>query len=247
MANNRILIYLCLFVISYSLITEIEEDFDFDIEYRLQKKETNWNKRGKLIFSKNDPVIYKPKISLNDFTFTPEMKKEIKSECEENGNYILQFTNNKNKTQNYYTSIKACDLVNSNFHDKLILNTFVPIKKNDISSINYFIDEDYDDDFDDDDDEEIENGKKGKNKEFTKIELNKIKIVDGPYFTEDDEGLDEISKQKKEAKNPPPQSFMSRYWYIIAIVMFMLMMKGNNPEEEGQGQGAQGQGQAENK
>lgn len=246
MVNNKLLLFLSLFILSYSLITEIEEDFDFDIEYRLQKKETNWNKRGKLIFSKNDPVIYKPKISLSDFTFTPDMKKEIKSECEQNGNYILQFTNNKNKTQNLYTSIKACDLVNANFHDKILLNTFVPIKKNEINSINYFIDEDFDEDYDDDD-EEMEGGKKGK-KEFTKIELNKIKIVDGPYFAEDDDGLDEVAKQKKEAKNPPPQSFMSKYWWIIAIVMFMMMMK-QNPEEEGQGQGqgGQGQGQAENK
>ena len=244
MVKNIFILSFCLIVCTISLIVDIEEDFDFDIEYRLQKLETNWNKRGKLLFMKKDPVVYKPKISLKDFIFTPEMKKQIKSECQLDGNYILHFINNQNKIQNFYTSIKACDLVNANYHDKLILNTLIPIKKNKINSLSYLVDEDYDEDYDDDDDDEIETNKKSKTKDLTKIEINKVKIVDGPFFTENDDGLDEVSKQKKDTKNSKPQGFLSKYWWIIAIMMFTMMMKGQDQEGQGQGQGQQ---QAENK
>ena len=244
MVKNIFIFSLCLIVTTFSLIVDIEEDFDFEIEYRLQKLETNWNKRGKLSFMKKDPVVYKPKIFLKDFALTSEMKKQIKSECKLDGLYVLHFINNQNKNQNYYTSIKACDLVNANYHDKLVLNTLTPIKKNKINSLTYLIDEDYDEDYDDDDDDEIEKPKKSKNKELTKIEINKVKIVDGPFFTENDDGLDEVSKQKKGTKNTQPQGFLGKYWWIIAIMMFMMMMKGQDQEgQEGQGQGQQ----AENK
>ena len=245
MVKNIFILSLCLIVSAFSLIVEIEEDFYFDVEYRLQKLETNWNKRGKLIFMKNDPVVYKPKISLKDFTITQEMKKQIKSECKLDGYYILHFINNKNKTQNFYTSLKACDLVNTNYHDKLILNTLIPIKQNKINSLTYLVDEDYDDDYDDDD--EIETNKKSKTKESTKIEINKVKIVDGPFFSENDDGLDEVTKQKKGAKDSKPQGFFGKYWWVIAIMMFMMMMKGQDEPQEGQGQGQGQSQQAENK
>lgn len=243
--------FLCLICLSYQLIVEINNDFNFDIDYRLEKQETSWKSRGQLVFRKKDPINYKSTASFMNFNFSPEMKKEIQKECKLNGNYILQFTNEKQKNETYYSSIKACLLVNSNYHDKLILNTHFPIEPNEIISLNYLADPDYDDNFDEDDDDEddedIVRNKKGgnKKKDLTKIEIGKSKNVEGPYFSEDDEGIDETSKKKKASKDAPPQSFLGKYWWIIALVMFMMMMQGgkedpNAGSEQGQ---AQGQGQ----
>ena len=84
--------------------------------------------------------------------------------------------------------------------------------------------------------------KKNKKKIFTKIELNQVKKIEGPIFSEEDDGVDEATKVKKEEQKKP-QSFLSRYWYIIAMVMIMLMMNGGQDPQQGQGQQGQGQGQ----
>ena len=247
---SKLIFFLYLiFSLTNSLIVEIDSDFDLNIEYRLEKQETGWSKRGKLTFKTKDPSTYKSTISLVDFNFSPQMKKEIQEECKLKGNYILQFTNNKNISERYYTSINPCALISSNFHDKLIINSMTPIEHNKIKSINYMADEDFEEEFDDEeiDDEEIVKKKKGK-KGFTKIELTQMKKLDGPIFAEEDDGTDEKVKRKKEEQNQkPPQSILGRYWYIIAIVMFMLMMQGNQePQQGGQGQGqGHGQGQGE--
>lgn len=246
--------FLCLTALSFEIIVEINNDFNFDIEYRLEKQETSWSKRGQLSFRKKDPINYKSTASLLNFNFTPEMKKEIQKECKLEGTYILQFTNEKQKNETFYSSVNACLLINSNYHDKLIINSHFPIESNEIKSLNYLADPDYDDssDEDDDDDEEDEDivkNKKGgnnKKKELTKIEIAKVKNIEGPYFSEEDEGLDENSKKKKIAKDAPPQSFLGKYWWIIALVMFMAMM-GGGKEEAAAGQqegGGQAQGQA---
>ena len=171
------------------------------------------------------------------------MKKEIIKECKLKGNYILQIINPKNITQRYYTSLNPCDLISANYHDKIIINAFTPIENNKIISLRYIADEDFEDDFteEDDDEEIVRNNNKKKKRSFTKIELNQVKKVEGPIFSEEDDGADEVIKNKK--KEEQPKSFLSRYWYIIAIFMFMMMMGGGGQEPQpGQGQ-AQGQGQ----
>lgn len=245
----KLSLIICLVSFVIPLIVEIENDFNFDIEYRLEKQETNWIKRGQLTFRKKDPKNYKSTTSLVNFSLTSEMKKEIQKECKLNGNYILQFTNDKKTNETYYTSLKACFLVSTNFHDKLILNTLVPIVDDQIISLSYLADYDYEDNFDDDeDDEDDDEGivKKQKTKGgITKIEISEIKAVEGPYFSEDDEGLDENSKKKKAEKETPPKSFLGKYWWVIAIFMFMMMMNsGKEEQQEGQTQG-QGQGQSQ--
>ena len=237
---NFILFFIFLSLIN-SLLLDIKDDFDLDIQYRLEKQETNWVKRGQLIFRTKDKDTYKSTASLNDFIITPQMKKEIIKECKLKGNYILQIINPKNITQRYYTSLNPCDLISANYHDKIIINAFTPIENNKIISFRYIADEDFEDDFSEDDfedDEEIVRNNKKRKKIFTKIELNQVKKVEGPFFSEDDDGADETIKKRKEEEKP--KSFLSRYWYLIAIFMLMMMMNGGQEPQPGQGQ-AQGQ------
>ena len=249
MIKIKLVLILSILSLLNSLIVDIISDFDLDIEYRLEKLETGWTKRGKIIFRIKDPSTYKSTASLIDFNFTPQMKKEIQKECKLKGNYILQFTNPKDISERYYTSINPCDLISSNFHDKLSINTMTPITQGKIKSINYLADEDFEEEFDDlEEDEEVVKKPKGK-KGFTKIELSQIKKFEGPYFAEEDDGIDETIKKKKEEKDKKaPKSIFGRYWHIIAIIMLMMMLQGGGqaPQqgEQGQGQG-QGQGQAQ--
>ena len=223
MSKLNLILYLGILSLINSLLVDIKDDFNLDIEYRLEKQETNWIKRGQLTFRTKDKDTYKSTASLNDFLITSQMKKEITKECKLHGNYILQIMNPQNKTQRYYTTVK-------------------PIESNKIISIRYIADEDFEDDFsEDDDDKEIVSNKK-KKKIFTKIELNQLKKIDGPIFQEDDDGVEEITKKKKEEEKP--KSFLSRYWYIIAIVMLIIMMNGGqDPQAAAQGQQGQGQSQ----
>jgi hypothetical protein len=243
MSKLNFILFFAFISLINSLLVDIKDDFDLNIQYRLEKQETNWLKRGQLIFRTKDKDTYKSTASLNDFSITPQMKKEITKECKLKGNYILQLINPKNNTQRYYTSVNPCDLASSNFHDKLLINAFAPIENNKIISFRYIADEDFEDDFSEDDfedDEEIVRNNKKKKRIFTKIELNQVKKVEGPFFSEDDDGADETIKKKKEEEKP--KSFLSRYWYLIAIFMLMMMMNGGQEPQPGQGQG-QGQGQ----
>ena len=242
MSKLNLIIFFVLVSLINSLLVDIKGDFDLNIQYRLEKQETNWIKRGQLNFRTKDKDTYKSTASLSDFTITPQMKKEISKECKLNGNYILQIINPKNNTQRYYTSVNPCDLVSSNYHDKLLINAFTPIENNKIISFRYIADEDFEDDFieDDDEDEEIVRNKK-KKKIFTKIELNQVKKLEGPLFSEDDDGVDETIKKKNEPEKP--QSFLSKYWYLIAILMLMMMMNGGQEPQPGQQGQGQGQGQ----
>ena len=209
MSKLSFILYLIFFSLISSLIVEIENDFDYGIEYHLEKQETGWLNRGKITFRKTDPSTYKSTASLIDFNLSTQMKKEIQKECKLKGNYILQFTNNKNISERYYTSINPCQLVSSNFHDKLIINAMTPITQNKIKSLNYIVDEDFEDEYiDENEDVKKSKGKKG----FTKIELSQINKLDGPIFTEEDDGTDETIKKKKEEQKNPPKSFLGRYW-----------------------------------
>ena len=118
MSKLNYFLFFTIFSLIDSLIIDIESDFSLNIEYRLEKQETGWFKRGNLSFRKTDPSTYKSTVSLIDFNLSTQMKKEIKNECKLKGNYILQFSNSKNYSERYYTSINACDLVSSNYHDK---------------------------------------------------------------------------------------------------------------------------------
>ena len=157
-------------------------------------------KRGQLTFRTKDKDTYKSTASLNDFLITSQMKKEITKECKLRGNYILQIMNPQNKTQRYYTTVNPCDLVSSNYHDKLLINTFTPIESNKIISIRYIADEDFEYDFSEDDDDEEIVSNKTKKIIFTKIELNQLKKIDGPIFQEDDDGVEEITKKKNDPR-----------------------------------------------
>jgi hypothetical protein len=242
MSKLNLILFFGIVSLINSLLVDIKDDFDLNIEYRLEKQETSWLKRGQLNFRTKDKDTYKSTASLIDFNITPQMKKEISKECKLHGNYILQLINPKNNTERYYTSVNACDLVSANYHDKFLINSFTPIENDKIISLRYLADEDFEDDFSEDDDEEIVTNKKNKKKNFTKIELNQVKKIEGPIFSEEDDGADEATKIKKEEKKP--QSFLSRYWYIIAIMMVMMMMNGGGQEPQpGQGQQGQGQGQ----
>ena len=241
MSKLNLFLYFVIASLINSLLVDIKDDFDLNIEYRLEKQETSWLKRGQLNFRTKDKDTYKSTASLIDFNITPQMKKEISKECKLHGNYILQLINPKNNTQRYYTSVNPCDLTSSNFHDKLLINAFTPIENNKIISFRYIADEDFEDDFSEDDfedDEEIVRNNKKRKKIFTKIELNQVKKAEGPFFSEDDDGADETIKKKKEEEKP--KSFLSRYWYLIAIFMLMMMMNGGQEPQPGQGQ-AQGQ------
>ena len=240
---SKLILYLGILSLINSLLVDIKDDFDLNIEYRLEKQETSWQKRGQMIFRTKDKETYKSTASLIDFTIDPQMKKLISKECKLHGNYILQLSNPKNKTQRYYTSVNPCDLVSSNYHDKIIINSFTPIENNKIISFRYVSDEDFEDDFtEDEDDEEIVRSNKNKKKKiFTKIEMNQVKKIEGPIFSGEDDGVDESTKPKKVEEQP--KSFLSRYWYLIAIFMFMMMMSGGGGQDPQQAQGQQGQGQ----
>jgi len=246
MSKLNLFLYFAIASLINSLLVDIKDDFDLNIEYRLEKQETNWLKRGQLNFRTKDKDTYKSTASLIDFNITPQMKKEISKECKLHGNYILQLINPKNMTQKYYTSVNPCDLVSSNYHDKFLINSFTPIEDNKIISFRYLADEDFEEDFsvEEDDEEIVSNKKKNKKKIFTKIELNQVKKIEGPIFSEEDDGVDEATKVKKEEQKKP-QSFLSRYWYIIAMVMIMMMMNGGGGQDPQQGQGQQGQGQGQ--
>ena len=136
------------------------------------------------------------------------MKKEIQNEYKLKGNYILQFTNSKNIPERYYSSIDPCELILSNFHDKLIINSMAPIKQNRIKALYYIADEDSEDKFDDDDDIEDGNKKQKGKKGFTKIELSKMNKLDGPIFNEEDDGTDEITKKKKKKRKSNYKVFL---------------------------------------
>ena len=75
MSKLNLFLYFAIASLINSLLVDIKDDFDLNIEYRLEKQETNWLKRGQLNFRTKDKDTYKSTASLIDFNITPQMKK----------------------------------------------------------------------------------------------------------------------------------------------------------------------------
>ena len=110
---------------------EIKEDFVVQVDYRYENSNTNWSKRGEIIFTQNKKK--------NNNIFVNENSKlqvkELKTQCENgNGTYFLRFKSGGNL---FFSSIKACEIVENNFKDRIIINTYGVVKKDTIISINY--------------------------------------------------------------------------------------------------------------
>ena len=118
----------------------------------------------------------------------------------------------------FYSWINPWELIKSQFHDKIRINTLNPISKNNIISINYDVEFLFD-----------VSDKKKFISTFDIVEINK---VDGPIFNNDDDE----EKKKNVKNNPENQSFFSKYWWIIMIMMFMLMMNGGDEQGEAKGE-----------
>ena len=206
--------FLFFFSFIYSIDLEIEEDFILNIDYRLEKLESNWNNRGKIIFSQKDKKNYQPSIKIENENKDFDL---IQKECELKGNYYIRFSDN---SISYYSTINPCDLIKSKYHDKIRINTLSPISKKSIISMNY----DTEVLFDIDD--------SNKKKFISNYEIVDINRAEGPIFNNEEEEV-----KKKDGKNPENQSFFSKYWWVIMIMMFMLMMGGGDEEGQGQTQG----------
>ena len=59
MSKLNLILFFGIVSLINSLLVDIIEDFDLNIEYRLEKQETNWLKRGQLNFRTKDKDTYK--------------------------------------------------------------------------------------------------------------------------------------------------------------------------------------------
>jgi len=205
---------------------ELKEDFIAEIDYRFEKLNSTWRRRGVINFVQKNPKNGKQNFEILNNELTKEHLEEIKSECKlGNGLYYVRI---KSGTNLFFSSLNSCELIKNNFHDKFIINHFGHIKSDSIISINYDTDSRY-----------IlgslgneEKRKRKDEKNNSSILKSSLEFVDtvqsiGPIFPE----------EKPEAKGGPgaeQQSFLSKYWWVIMIVVFMMMTKGAGPEE-GQG------------
>jgi hypothetical protein len=195
---------------------DIKEDFTADVDYRLEKSGSTWKKRGNLNFvQRNNNKNYKPSVNFVNEQFSNEQIEEIKSECKNgNGLYFLRIKTGNNL---FFSSVKSCDLLKNNLHDRFIINSFGQIRSDSILSINYDVDNKY----------LLERLNDEKLNFFTSVEfVDNIQSV-GPVFPEEKEAA-------KGPAAPENQSFLSKYWWIILIVVVMMMVRG--PEQEGASQ-----------
>jgi hypothetical protein len=165
---------------------------------------------------------------LND-QLTKEHVEEIKSECKlGNGLYYVRIKTGNNL---FFSSLNSCDLVRYNFHDKFIINHFGPVKSDSIISINYDTDSRYILGALGNEDKK----KRNENINNSPILKSSVEFVNtiqstGPIFPE----------EKPESRAGPgaeQQSFLSKYWWVIMIVVFMMVSKGAGPEEGQSGEG----------
>ena len=239
MSAINLFIYIYFFSLINSLIIGVGSDFDLDIEYRLEKQETEWFKRGKILFRKKAQNSDGSSITLYGFNFTPQMKTEVQKECMLKGNYILQFTNNQDISERYYTSINPCDLVSNKFHDKIIINTLIPIIPGKIKSLYYTIEQNNNEEFEDGDDEEIVQKKKGK-KKYSKIELAQIEELKGPLFLDEitaeelkEKEIKEKKMKKLTKKKESPLSILKKHWYLVVLLILISMFQINPDYQKG--------------
>lgn len=209
-----ILLFLIIFSFTKTYELDIEEDFTLNIDYRLEKLEINWTSRGKIIFTQKDSKNYHPSIKIENENKDFDL---IKKECELKGNYYIRFSDN---IISFYSSINPCELIKTQFHDKIRINTLNPISRNSIISLNYDVEFLYD---------ILDSDKKKFISTFDIVEINK---VEGPIFNNEEEE----EKKKNMKNNPENQSFFSKYWWIIMIMMFMLMMNGGDEQGEAKGE-----------
>ena len=218
MSAINLFIYIYFFSLINSLIIGVGSDFDLDIEYRLEKQETEWFKRGKILFRK---------------------KAQNSDGSAIKGNYILQFTNNQDISERYYTSINPCDLVSNKFHDKIIINTLIPIIPGKIKSLYYTIEQNNNEEFEDGDDEEIVQKKKGK-KKYSKIELAQIEELKGPLFLDEitaeelkEKEIKEKKMKKLTKKKESPLSILKKHWYLVVLLILISMFQINPDYQKG--------------
>jgi len=206
---------------------DIDGEFEYLIEYRLEKQNTSWEKRGSLKFTEKDPKNYKPSIKVNNNNNLDVSK--ISLECELKGNYIIRFIS---KSNYFYSLVNPCELIDNNYNDLIKINSFTPLKNNSIISINYGIDNNYYNNDNNDDNSKV--------KFHTNIDIYEIHKSEGPIFEDNYETLNNKNKmENKEKKAPENQSFIQKYWWILTILMFVLMMGGGEEKEGGQQQSAQ--------
>lgn len=211
-------VYFLIFLSWLSLVIgkkeiDIKEDFNVDVEYRLEKSSTTWKKRGVINFlQKNSNKNYKASANVLNEAMTNEQIEEIKSECK-NGNG-LYYVRVRTQSNVFFSQVNSCDLLRSKFYDRFIINHFGPVRNDQIISVSYDIDTKT----------LIETQNESSNKGFnTKVEFVENVQSVGPTFPEE--------KDVKQQQQPEQQSFLSKYWWMIMIVVFLMLPKGQTPDE----------------
>ncbi len=187
-----------------------------DIEYRLEKDSNpKWIKRGVMHFNdKGKANNYKSSINVVNEPMTREMKKNIQKECENKGTYYVRFTG-QNKT--FFSSANPCSLIESDYHDMIVINSMPIIEEDKIISLIYNSHENYyeettntntDNDSDEDNEPSVQDSANRINKNF----ITKVSFLDnlkpqGPIFGEEQE--QELYGKKEEPKKE--RSWFSRY------------------------------------
>ena len=100
-----VLVILNLFLIFSCIDIDIVGDFSFEVEYRLEKTGTKWNKRGSLLFSEHgNKKNYKSLITMQNNPIDIEFINLLKKECELNGMYFIRYKSNKHT---FYSSTNS--------------------------------------------------------------------------------------------------------------------------------------------
>jgi hypothetical protein len=205
---------------------EIKEDFTAEIDYRLEKPNSPWTRRGVMNFlSKSSNKNYKSSVNVVNESLNQSQFDEIKSECE-NGNGLLyvriKFGNNL-----YFSSAKSCDLLHSQFNDRFVINHLGSIKKDSILSFSYGSDNSY-----------LLKDAGERSKSNKPVFYSQVDFVEniqsiGPLFAEEKEPI-----KPGQAVGQQNESFLSKYWWIILIIFVIMMSKGPGAEEEAGSQAA---------
>jgi hypothetical protein len=202
---------------------EIKEDFTAEIDYRLEKTNSQWTRRGVMNFlSKGSNKNYKSSVNVVNENLNPSHFDEIKSECE-NGNGLV-YVRIKLGHNLFFSSAKSCDLYHSKFNDRFVINHLGSVKRDSVLSLSYGSDNSY--------------------LLGEALKLNKPAFNSQVDFVENIQSIGPLFPEEKEISKPGQavgqenQSFLSKYWWIILIVFVIMMSKGPGPEEEGASQGA---------
>ena len=193
---------------------EIQEDFIVSFEYALEKTSKNWTERGTIEFkTKNSGKNYDSNAKAITKDFTEEEQKAISEECIKNGLIIVRV---KLQQTNLISSIKAviniylkkliilqCELVSTDYKDKIVFNYYGNFKQDSITSFSY---------------EsryalpEIHSKRSKVNNSSTEIEFVETQINLGPASP------DEKTTEEKFSAVPPTEekSFFQKYVRLIS-------------------------------